>query len=627
MALIRCIVVQNTVLEYFFVYLLTISYIGLLAFNLSHYFMNQVSLKKTNYPALYTLVTVFFFWGFFAAGNSIFIPYCKAYFALDQFQSQLIDFAFYTAYYVGALLLFFASSYKGYDVVNHWGYKRSIVFGLLFSAIGALAMIFAIEVDLYIALLVGLFLVALGFSLQQIAANPLAIALGDPKTGTARVSLGGAINSLGATIGPLLMAYFLFGSTKTITDDQISGMSLGKMVYLYLFVCFLFLFAAFLFHRSKRITGVGQIDYIEAADKVKKLLIRMTLALGLAFGVVFFTYSNYASRGIDELKELVKFEMLEEEYLSQQERVVTPGVEKTTIVHQLEQEIKEQERPLENTRVVFLLLALVIIGGSIAYAYRKSKQDAKGWGAMRYPQLLLGMFAIFTYVGVEVSIGSNLGELLKLEEFGGLQSAAIAPYLSMYWGSLMIGRWSGAVRVFPLKPLQRTLALLVVPLLAYGIILFTNVLAGNEVEHLYYYLICVGVQIGLSFYSKNKSVRTMLLFSVFGFVATLIGIFATGTVAIYAFLAGGLACSLLWPAIFNISLIGLGKYTAQGSSFLIMMILGGGVIPPLQGKVADIIGIHSSYIVSLLCFVYLIIFGFMTKQVLAKQNINIDDID
>ncbi len=64
---------------------------------------NQI---KTNYPALYTLITVFFFWGFIAAGNSIFIPFCKSYFSLDQFQSQLVDFAFYTAYYVGALLLF-----------------------------------------------------------------------------------------------------------------------------------------------------------------------------------------------------------------------------------------------------------------------------------------------------------------------------------------------------------------------------------------------------------------------------------------------------------------------------------------------------------------------------------------
>lgn len=156
---------------------------------------------KTNYPALYTLVTVFFFWGFIAAGNSIFIPFCKNYFSLDQFQSQLIDFAFYTAYYLGALLLFAFGNARGKDIVGSWGHKKSIIYGLLFSALGAGAMILAVKGSIYEGMLVGLFIVALGFSLQQTAANPFAILLGDPKTGASRVNLGGGINSLGTTIG------------------------------------------------------------------------------------------------------------------------------------------------------------------------------------------------------------------------------------------------------------------------------------------------------------------------------------------------------------------------------------------------------------------------------------------
>src|SRR5690606_14402582 len=97
-----------------------------------------------------------------------------------------------------------------------------------------------------------------------------------------------------------------------------------------------------------------------------------------------------------------------------------------------------------------------------------------------------------------------------------------------------------------------------------------------------------------------------------------------GTLAVYAFLCGGLACSIMWPAIYNLSLMGLGKYTAQGSAFLVMMILGGGIIPPIQGKIADIIGIHSSYIVSLICFIYLLLFAFVVVRILRKQQINIE---
>ena len=142
-----------------------------------------MTLVKTNYSALTTLVTVFFFWGFIAAGNSVFIPFCKHYFKLDQFQSQLIDFAFYFAYYIGALLLFIVGLYKGQNPVSKWGYKNSIIYGLLFSAIGAGAMIISVYVNVFSGMLLGLFVVALGFSLQQTAANPFMISLGDETTG------------------------------------------------------------------------------------------------------------------------------------------------------------------------------------------------------------------------------------------------------------------------------------------------------------------------------------------------------------------------------------------------------------------------------------------------------------
>ncbi len=584
--------------------------------------MSQSAIK-TNYPALYILVTVFFFWGFFAAGNSIFIPFCKSFFDLDQFQSQLIDFSFYTAYYIGALLLFIFSSWKRKDIIEGWGYKRSIVYGLLFSTFGAAAMIIAVQISLYVALLVGLFIVALGFSLQQIAANPFAISLGDPKTGTSRVSLGGGINSLGATIGPLLMAYALFGSTKTLTDDQIQHLSLDKMTILYCIVGGLFLLAAAMFFFSKKISDGRSTEEIKPAKKAIGMLITMTVLLMIVFIPVFGSYKS------SEYLNIVT-QQKEQQELSialNQEIDLTKKSTIETKINTLNKTIQEQLTPIENKRITLLGIALIVIVGCISYAFISSKKNNKGWGAMQYPQLLLGMLAIFTYVGVEVGIGSNLGELLKLEEFGSLQSVEIAPYISMYWGSLMIGRWAGAVSVFQLSKTKEILALIIVPFFAYGIILGANYLAGNEIEQLYYYSICIVLQIIFSLWSKNKSARTMILFSLFGFLAMLIGLFSTGMIAIYAFLAGGLACSLLWPAIFNIAIMGLGKYTAQGSSFLIMMILGGGILPPIQGKLADIMGIHQSYILNLVCFGYLLVFGLMAKQILKKQNIEIDNLN
>src|SRR5215216_1454008 len=204
----------------------------------------------TNYGALSTLVTVFFFWGFIAAGNSVFIPFCRHYFQLDQFQSQLVDFAFYTAYYIGALVLFAYGAFGGNDLVAKWGYKRSIVYGLLFSALGAVAMIIAVNASTFAGMLFGLFVVALGFSLQQTAAQPFAISLGDPSTGTSRVNLGGGINSFGTSIGPLLVAAALFGTTADIPDSELQSLSLGKVIILYTFVGILFVGAAASFYFS-----------------------------------------------------------------------------------------------------------------------------------------------------------------------------------------------------------------------------------------------------------------------------------------------------------------------------------------------------------------------------------------
>src|SRR6201990_386922 len=100
---------------------------------------------KSYGSALYTLVTVFFFWGFLAASNGIFIPFCKEHFHLTQFESQLIDFTFYGGYFIGSLILYFASQITRVDILNKLGYKNGIILGLVISSAGALVMIPAVN--------------------------------------------------------------------------------------------------------------------------------------------------------------------------------------------------------------------------------------------------------------------------------------------------------------------------------------------------------------------------------------------------------------------------------------------------------------------------------------------------
>ena len=533
--------------------------------------------------ALYTLITVFFFWGFIAASNGVFIPFCKTYFKLDQFQSQLIDFAFYGAYYIGALFLFIFSSIRNTDIMNSWGFKSSIVKGLLLSAIGAVAMVTAVngaspgDSSTFTYILGALFIVGLGFSLQQTAANPFAISLGDPDKGSHRLNLAGGVNSFGTSIGPIVVSLALFGTVASADidlDAQIAAnqITLSAVQLLYIGVGILFIAAASLFHFSKKLPDGKEDSSFLGAPKAMSALISITVLLIIIFYQVFNQYVGLADG----------------------------------------QSLSEESDSLILNLSLFGLF--VVVGGLLLSNYL-ARKNSDGWGAMQYPQLVLGMLAIFTYVGVEVSIQSNLGDLLQTPSFGSLKPDEIAPYISMYWGGLMIGRWTGAITVFnPSNTLKKWLYI-IVPYVAFGVVLSVNAISGFEVKHLFAFAICVAIQIAGFFIGKDKPTSTLMVFGIFGILAMLVGLYTTGTIAIFSFLSGGLFCSIMWPSIFSLSIKGLGKFTSQGSAFLVMMILGGAIIPPIQGKLADIIGIHQSYWVTVFCFIYLVIFAQKTKKI------------
>ena len=318
--------------------------------------MSKTTTQPTNYPALYTLILVFFFWGFIAAGNSIFIPFCKNYFSLDQFQSQLIDFAFYTAYFLGALLLFIFSTIKGIDIIGKWGYKKSIVYGLLLSAIGAAIMIIAVKANVYYGMLIGLFVVALGFSIQQTAANPFAVLLGDPKTGTSRQNLAGGVNSFGTSIGPIIVGLALFGTTATVDDDQIKHLALDKVILLYTAVGALFLIAAGIFHFSKKLPAGISTEPMEKAGKARKNLIAMTVLVILCFIPVFASYNSDAAKKIETFNE----EFVKTEIFSRNISAVTIGVSPKINLSRKEDAVQLHIIPMYNFTFSYLVKLLDI---------------------------------------------------------------------------------------------------------------------------------------------------------------------------------------------------------------------------------------------------------------------------
>lgn len=532
--------------------------------------------SKSYGSALYTLVTVFFFWGFLAASNGVFIPFCKAHFHLTQFESQLIDYTFYGGYFIGSLILYYASEISKVDIMNKIGYKNGIICGLVLSAAGALLMIPAVNAGSFLFILGSFLVIALGFSLQQTAANPFVIALGSPESGANRLNFAGGINNLGTLLGPAAIGIILFGSaSKALPADQVKITSINTA---YVVLAVLFIAVAVFFWVSK----LPKVTSDEKFESSKKTILPLFI-LFIGFCFVFIAKPISTATGIPE-KYLV--------YAS------------------------------------LGIILLTLFGSLIA-----SSRSNEGWGAMHYPQLIFGMIAIFTYVGVEVTIQSNLGSLLKTPEFGGYDASKIAPFISLYWGSLMIGRWTGAIGAFNLSKATKNILTIVVPFLAFGVVLLVNkYINGQDVSGFFIYAVSIAVLVVGFFIGNQKPVRTLTLFGLLGVATILLGLFTTGSVSMFAIISGGLCCSIMWPSIFALSIAGLGKYTSQGSSLLIMMILGGSIIPPIQGVLADnsndvvkgMTGIHFSYIVPIVGFAYLAFFAWKAGSELKKQGIDID---
>jgi FHS family L-fucose permease-like MFS transporter len=191
----------------------------------------------------------------------------------------------------------------------------------------------------------------------------------------------------------------------------------------------------------------------------------------------------------------------------------------------------------------------------------------------------------------------------------------------------MIGRWTGAVGAFDVSKGWKQVLSFLMPYLAFGIFLLVNAIAQHDVNQFFVYAFVIAVMIVADIASKGNPARMLLFFSLLGIVALGIGMATSGMVSAYAFISVGLFCSTLWPCIFTISVAGLGKNTGQGSSLLIMMIMGGGVVSYLQGLIADSIGIQPSFIIGIACFAYLAFFAIRAKSVLISQGIDYDALN
>ena len=306
------------------------------------------------------VTTLFFIWGFITCMNDILIPYLKGVFLLNFAEAMLVQSAFFIAYFIGSLTYFLISA-SGGDPINKIGYKNGMIIGLVTAALGLALFYPAAQFHLYGFFLAALFILGLGFTVLQIAANPYVAILGPPETASGRLNLAQGFNSLGTTIAPVIGGYLIFE------------------VF------------------SKGATG---------ADAVKTpYLIFAGIALLVAIVISFVNLPGFTNH----------------------EKVENPA------------------------------------------------------GALQFPQLWLGIIAVFMYVGGEVSVGSMMTNFIGLNEIANLPPARASVFVALYWGGAMIGRFTGAAALSNLSRNMKVLLAFLIPVLVYPFLVLIFYIKGFEI--------------------------------------------------------------------------------------------------------------------------------------------------
>jgi FHS family L-fucose permease-like MFS transporter len=267
-------------------------------------------------------------------------------------------------------------------------------------------------------------------------------------------------------------------------------------------------------------------------------------------------------------------------------------------------------------------------------------QQVRDWGLLREPSLLLGMGAIFCYVGAEVAVGSFFVNYLSLDGILPAEMVGPAPegvsakshvegfaknFLSFYWGGLMIGRFMGAIKLNPdISPIKKAAYMLGAALAGLLVIYLSasrDWVAGRtllQLADVWPYFALVGLSYGFFVFGGSRAGQMVGFFALI-IVGLLLGaIFLPGRYAMWALIGVGLFNSVMWSNLFTKAIEGLGKRTAMGSSLLVMMIVGGALVPPAQGLLADWLhgatgseelGVRYSLLLIMACYVYLAFFG------------------
>ncbi|MCY1661587.1 sugar MFS transporter [Chryseobacterium sp. SL1] len=452
--------------------------------------INDAKTGSRNYTVpLITITLLFFMWGFITCMNDILIPYLKQLFKLTFFESMLVQFCFFGAYFIGSLIYFLISTTKG-DPIDKVGYKKGIIFGIFLAALGCVLFYPAASFSSYGLFLGALFILGLGFTVLQITANAYVSLLGPEESSSSRLNMTQAFNAFGTTIAPVLGGHLIF-ELFSAPDGSFSA----------------------------------------AATKIPYLIFA----------------------------------------------------------------------------AILLLVALLISRVKLPDFQVKGEEIVKGFGALQHNHLKFGVLTMFCYVGGEVAVGSFIISFLEQPQVMNLSEVVSKNYLSLYWGGAMIGRFLGAISLNQsISQAKKALYMLGAAIAVFLVIFSIVDLSFSQIS---FFLVFIALNFIAFFIGKSAPARTLSIFAGVNVLLLISAMFNHGELAMYSILGIGIFNSIMFSNIYTLAISGLGKYTSQGSSLVVMAILGGAIIPVFQGYLADIFGVQHSFIIPVFCYIVILIFG------------------
>ena len=518
-----------------------------------------------NHTVIFFLVALLF--TLWAVGNSLIDTMDKHfqdYYHLTKADSANVQFSHYLGY-------FFMALPAGW-FIHKLGYKWGIILGLSLAALGCLWFYPATKIDGFWAVLLGVCLVAMGFSFLETVANPYTTVLGDPKYSASRINLAQSFNAIGWPIAPYIGGLYFYHSDNALSAQQNAEIAHKTMwvPYVALAVIIMVLIVAFIKSKmpdivenennNKSESSTAKIDVFGQQGVLSTILLYVCAILfSFALGMIFrFFFQLF---------------YMDRETLANPEAM-------TALNHTL-------------TRVFYGATGIAGVASILFIVFKREKLIHKNsiWSA---PHFTGATIAQFLYVAAQAGIFSFFINYM-VEEV-----PAIGESIKSSW---FIGGENGSI-------------------LRNGAYFLTEKGATSLMSWMAFPLFLLGRFTG-SFILRVARAHTMLgLYALINVLLMFVIVAKLGWLSVGAVFLSFFFMSIMFPTIFSLGIFGLGEQSKLASSFIVMAIMGGAVLPKVMGAIGDAEGMSAGYVVPAVCFMAIALYGFFWTKLSGSDGLN-----